>query len=93
MLGLATKPDTYRWDQVLGAGCLAGIGFTMSLFIAGQSFPVPADFAAAKVAIFLASIASAALGFGVLWWADRKTAFESPESYSGSSTGIMSTSR
>jgi NhaA family Na+:H+ antiporter len=35
--GLATKPDAYDWAQVFGAGCLAGIGFTMSLFIAGQS--------------------------------------------------------
>jgi len=38
-LGLATKPDAYTWRQVAGAGALAGIGFTMSLFIAGQAFP------------------------------------------------------
>lgn len=72
--GLATKPDEYGWHQVLGAGCLAGIGFTMSLFIAGQSFPAAADFDAAKVAIFIASAVAAALGVGVLWWADRQSA-------------------
>jgi Na+:H+ antiporter, NhaA family len=70
--GLATKPDSYSWSQVLGAGCLAGIGFTMSLFIAGQSFPVPADFDAAKIAIFIASALSAVLGVAVLWWAAIK---------------------
>jgi NhaA family Na+:H+ antiporter len=73
-LGWATKPAAYRWDQVFGAGCLAGIGFTMSLFIAGQSFPDAADFAAAKVAIFIASGMAAVLGVGMLWWAGRDSA-------------------
>ena len=71
-VGLAVKPDAYSWEQVLGAGCLAGIGFTMSLFIAGQSFPIAADYDAAKVAIFIASVLAAALGVAVLWWAARK---------------------
>ena len=71
--GVATKPEAYGWLHVLGAGCLAGIGFTMSLFIAGQSFPVAADFDAAKVAIFIASAMAAALGVGVLWWADHQS--------------------
>jgi Na+:H+ antiporter, NhaA family len=66
-LGLATKPDAYNWQQVAGAGALAGIGFTMSLFIAGQSFPVDADFAAAKVAVFAASVMAAVIGVAVLW--------------------------
>jgi NhaA family Na+:H+ antiporter len=68
-LGLATKPSAYSWSQVLGAGCLAGIGFTMSLFIAGQSYPLSADFDAAKVAIFAASLLSALLGGTLLWLA------------------------
>ena len=38
-LALAVKPDGYSWRQLGGAGALAGIGFTMSLFIAGQAFP------------------------------------------------------
>lgn len=78
-LGLARKPDAYRWDQVLGAGCLAGIGFTMSLFIAGQSFPEAADYNAAKIAIFIASIVAATLGAAVLWWADRRTRADAVE--------------
>ena len=72
-IGVATKPEAYRWDQVLGAGCLAGIGFTMSLFIAGQSFRDSADFDAAKIAIFIASAVAAVLGVALLWWADRRS--------------------
>jgi NhaA family Na+:H+ antiporter len=50
-----------------GAGALAGIGFTMSLFIAAQSFPDAADFAAAKLAVFIASLLAAGLGSALLW--------------------------
>ena len=65
-LGLAEKPAAYGWQQLAGAGALAGIGFTMSLFIAGQAFPVAADFTAAKIAVFTASIVSAVIGVTVL---------------------------
>jgi Na+:H+ antiporter, NhaA family len=70
-LRIALKPDEYSWRQLAGAGALAGIGFTMSLFIAGQAFPAPADFAAAKVAVFAASILSAIIGVALLWRARR----------------------
>jgi NhaA family Na+:H+ antiporter len=70
-LGLAEKPAAYSWRQLAGAGALAGIGFTMSLFIAGQAFPTAADFSAAKIAVFGASLASAALGVAVLAGAPR----------------------
>lgn len=65
-LRLAIKPDAYGWRHLTGAGALAGIGFTMSLFIAGRAFADPGDFAAAKLAIFAASILSALAGFLVL---------------------------
>jgi len=67
--GLASKPAEYSWRQVAGAGGLAGIGFTMSLFIAGQAFPLAADFDAAKIAVFAASLLSALIGVAVLWHA------------------------
>jgi Na+:H+ antiporter, NhaA family len=66
-LGVATKPDAYSWRQLGGAGVLAGIGFTMALFIASAAFPDPADYAAAKIAIFLASLVAGALGVLILW--------------------------
>ncbi len=65
--GLAVKPVAYSWRQLAGAGALAGIGFTMSLFIAGQAFADPADFAAAKLAVFSASVVSALIGVALLW--------------------------
>jgi NhaA family Na+:H+ antiporter len=70
-MGLAVKPDIYTWRQMLGAGALAGIGFTMSLFIAGRAFPDEADFAAAKIGIFLASLLAGAAGIAILWGARR----------------------
>ena len=75
-LGLAQKPDGYSWRQLAGAGALAGIGFTMSLFIAGQAFPASGDFAAAKIAIFAASLLSSVIGVALLWSANRQTAAE-----------------
>ncbi|MDR3390830.1 MAG: Na+/H+ antiporter NhaA [Sulfuriferula sp.] len=65
--GIAHKPDTYSWGQLAGAGALAGIGFTMSLFIAGQAFPHVGDFAVAKIAVFAASVLSSVVGVAVLW--------------------------
>jgi NhaA family Na+:H+ antiporter len=66
-LDIAAKPATYSWRQLLGAGALAGIGFTMSLFIAGQAFPDAGDYAAAKIAIFLASLLAGVAGVLILW--------------------------
>lgn len=65
-IGIATKPAEYNWRQLMGAGALAGIGFTMSLFIAGQAFEPP-EFAAAKIAIFAASLLAGMLGTAILW--------------------------
>lgn len=66
-LGIATKPAEYSWRQLAGAGALAGIGFTMSLFIAGEAFPDPGDFAGAKIAIFTASLIAGVFGTAILW--------------------------
>jgi len=66
-LGVAVKPVEYSWRQLIGAGALAGIGFTMSLFIAGQAFPDTSDFAAAKIAVFGASVLAAVIGVAILW--------------------------
>jgi NhaA family Na+:H+ antiporter len=63
---IAVKPKDYSWRQLAGAGALAGIGFTMSLFIAGEAFPDAADFAAAKIAIFIASIVAGVVSTVIL---------------------------
>jgi Na+:H+ antiporter, NhaA family len=66
-LRLAEKPAAYSWRQVAGAGALAGIGFTMSLFIAGEAFIDEASVAAAKIAIIGASLLAALIGVFILW--------------------------
>jgi NhaA family Na+:H+ antiporter len=65
-VGLAARPAAFSWRQLTGAGVLAGIGFTMSLFIAHQAFPGPADFAAAKLAVFVASMIAGFAGWALL---------------------------
>lgn len=64
---LAKKPNSYSWRQLFGAGVIAGMGFTMSLFIAGHSFPNPTDYSAAKIAIFIASITAGIIGSIILF--------------------------
>ena len=66
-LDLAEKPSAFSWRQLAGAGALAGIGFTMSLFIAAQAFPDPSQYATAKIAIFLASFLAGLTGVLILW--------------------------
>ena len=65
--GLAEKPEAYTWRQLAGGGALGGIGFTMSLFIAGLAFEDPDQQAASKIAIFIASIIAAAVGTLILY--------------------------
>jgi NhaA family Na+:H+ antiporter len=81
--GIAVKPDAYSWRQLCGAGALGGIGFTMSLFIAGVAFPDQGDYAAAKIAIFLASIIAGILGVLVLW--PKSVGNDEPETTEGGS--------
>jgi NhaA family Na+:H+ antiporter len=68
---LALKPKAYSWAQLAGAAALGGIGFTMSLFIAGEAFRSKADFEAAKIAVFIVSVLSAVIGVTLLVLAAR----------------------
>lgn len=52
--------------QFCGASIVAGIGFTMSLFVAALAFPDPRLLASAKLGVLTASLISASLGFIVL---------------------------
>jgi NhaA family Na+:H+ antiporter len=66
-LGLAELPAGVAWRQLFAASFLAGIGFTISLFIADAAFSDPELIATAKVAILAASILAALLGTGLLY--------------------------
>jgi NhaA family Na+:H+ antiporter len=68
--GLASRPPDMGWGMLVGGGLLAGIGFTMALFIADLAFD-DALINAAKLGILSASVASAAAGLAVLAWATR----------------------
>ncbi|ACX51241.1 Na+/H+ antiporter NhaA [Ammonifex degensii KC4] len=64
--GMATLPDEVSWGKLYGAGILCGIGFTMSIFIAGLSLKDPVSLEAAKLGIICASLVSGIVGVGVL---------------------------
>ena len=59
-------PGGIGWRHLLGVGFLAGIGFTVSIFIAGLAFDDPGLDDAAKVGILLASTLAGALGAAIL---------------------------
>ena len=65
---VTSLPDGVTWGQLTGVAFACGIGFTMSLFIAGLAFEHGggALWAADKLGILLGSLASAAVGFAVL---------------------------
>ncbi|HEX7317460.1 MAG TPA: Na+/H+ antiporter NhaA [Pyrinomonadaceae bacterium] len=88
--GIAVKPEAYSWRHLIGAGALGGIGFTMSLFIAGQAFPDPADYAAAKIAIFIASLIAAVFGTIILY--PRRHEEEDPEAADETDAGMRKAS-
>lgn len=69
---MAVKPEAYSWAQLAGAGALGGIGFTMSLFIAGEAFSDPDLFAVAKIGIFGASLIAGTAGTLILMWANNR---------------------
>ncbi len=64
--GKGRLPEGVTWGQVAGAGCLAGIGFTMSLFVSDLAFNDEALITAAKIGILFASLTSGILGFVIL---------------------------
>ena len=64
--GRASLPEGMSWSHILGAGWLAGIGFTMSLFVSDLAFADGALVADAKLGILTASVAAGVCGFVVL---------------------------
>ncbi|WP_150497777.1 Na+/H+ antiporter NhaA [Roseibium aquae] len=67
--GLAVKPPDLSWPFLTAGAFLAGIGFTMSLFVASLAFD-PTTLGAAKLGILAGSTISATFGlFALLWLA------------------------
>jgi Na+:H+ antiporter, NhaA family len=70
-IGWAKLPDGASWRQVLGVSFLAGIGFTMSLFIGSLAFTDPADEAQLRVGVIAGSILSIAAGLAIMFTGKR----------------------
>lgn len=67
-LNIAALPGRLNWSQMLGAGMLAGIGFTMSIFIALLAFDSDFLITESKISILLGSLISGLIGFAWLKW-------------------------
>jgi NhaA family Na+:H+ antiporter len=71
-LKIADLPKGVTWRQIHGANILAGIGFTMSLFVASLAFTDPVSIAEAKMGILFGSILSGTVGYFFLASAARR---------------------
>jgi NhaA family Na+:H+ antiporter len=60
---LAQLPNGVTWRQIGGVGALAGIGFTVSIFISSLAFDSDLYLAEAKTAVLAASVISGVLGY------------------------------
>jgi NhaA family Na+:H+ antiporter len=65
--GLAKLPEGVNWRYMFGVSCLAGIGFTMSLFIGTLAFNDPSIEAQVRVGVVAGSMLSMLLGFAIMW--------------------------
>lgn len=68
ILGIAKLPKDVNWPQLLGVACACGIGFTMSLFIAGLAFENDTghNIIGDRIGIMIGSIASAIFAYIIL---------------------------
>jgi Na+:H+ antiporter, NhaA family len=77
-LGVGGLPRGMHGRHVLGAGALAGIGFTVSLFVTDLAFEEQALKDEAKVGVLVASILAAALGWIAFRWASGESEDDVP---------------
>ena len=62
-LGLSSLPSRANWKHIIGLGMLAGIGFTMSIFVSLLSFSAPEYQTGAKFCVLLASLIAGLSGY------------------------------
>ncbi|MGB7409295.1 MAG: Na+/H+ antiporter NhaA [Pontixanthobacter sp.] len=70
--GIASLPAGISWMQIWGMSLIAGIGFTMSLFIGNLAFAAPEQIAAVKIGVLTGSLIAALAGVFILRGAARK---------------------
>ena len=71
-LGIGALPEGIGWKEVYGVALLAGVGFTMSLFIAELAFPMRSVVETARLSILVGSLLSAVSGLLLLTVAVRQ---------------------
>ncbi len=79
-LGLGDLPGRVRYGHLLGGAVLAGIGFTISLFVAQLAFDDPEQLGRAKIGILTGSLVAAVLGSVLLRWLGDRLPLCSPAS-------------
>jgi Na+:H+ antiporter, NhaA family len=77
--GLTKLPEGLSWKHIIGAGILAGIGFTMSIFITLLAFDSPSYFVSSKIAILFSSLTAAVIGLAFLRFSCPKIIVEENE--------------
>ncbi|HYF02980.1 MAG TPA: Na+/H+ antiporter NhaA [Patescibacteria group bacterium] len=63
MIGVATLPKTINWKHVIGVGFLAGIGFTMAIFITVLAYDDAELVNNSKIAVLVGSLIAATIGY------------------------------
>jgi Na+:H+ antiporter, NhaA family len=71
-IGFAKLPKGVDWKQIVGVGLMGGLGFTMSILIAGLAFEAESEVLAAKCAILAGSVVAAIVGSVYILIATKK---------------------
>lgn len=74
LAGICKLPADLKWKHIAGAGLLAGIGFTMSIFITHLAYKDADIINSSKIMILIASLVAGLLGFFYLKFILRKPA-------------------
>ena len=88
LAGLAQKPESVSWKQINAVGVLAGIGFTVSIFISSLAFGDPLHLMEAKTAVLMASLVAGVIGYLALREASQSQQSGDPASTMASDSAV-----
>ncbi len=64
--GVSALPDKVKWKHIIGASILAGIGFTMSIFVSGLAFEETSLVESSQIVVLIASVGASLIG--IIWF-------------------------